>query len=121
MERERGENRVRRRGRRKARLIRGAAERAQMRVVRTGSRDARFGSKARGGAAELAGCSGTVQRLANEEREQRGGGDRRDPRALRGQRLQADAAFEPPDTALRTRRFSARPSGGSFTSAVPSR
>ena len=92
-----------------------------MGVVPALGRSTGVGGKALGGPAELAGRSGTVQRLADEEREQCRGGDRRDPRVLRGQRRQAEAAFELPDTALRTRRFSASPSGGSFTSAVPSR
>lgn len=121
MERERHESRVRRRFDREARLIRGATERAEMGVVPALRRNTGIGGEARGGGAEGGGHSGTMERLGDEEREQRGGGDRRDPRALRGQRLQADAAFAPPDTALRTRRFSASPSGGSFTSAVPSR
>lgn len=92
-----------------------------MRVVRSGRRFAGSRSEAGGGAVELTTGSGTVQRLANEEREQRDGCDRRDPRTLRGEHRQAEAAFAPPDTALRTRRFSASPSGGSFTSAVPSK
>ena len=119
--RERRENRVPCRRDREARLIRGATERAEVSVVSALRRSAGIGGEARGGAAELAGRSGTVQRLADEEQEQRRGGDRRDPPALGGQRRQAEVAFELPDTALRTRRFSARPSGGSFTSAVPSR
>ena len=92
-----------------------------MGVVPALRRSAGIGCEIRGSAAELAGRGGSVQRLAGEEREQRRGGDRRDPPALGGQRRQAEVAFELPDTALRTRRFSARPSGGSFTSAVPSR
>jgi hypothetical protein len=92
-----------------------------MGVVPALRRSAGIGGEARGGIAKLAGRSGTVQRLAGEEREQRRGGDRRDPPALGGQRRQAEVAFELPDTALRTRRFNASPSGGSFTSAVPSK
>ena len=92
-----------------------------MSVVPIGCRAARIGGEAGDCAAERGGDRGTVQRLANEQDEQGGGGDRRDPRSLRGQHRQAEAAFAPPETALRTRRFSARPSGGSFVSAVPSR
>lgn len=124
MERDRSENRERRCDERGARLVRGAAERADMRVVRVGRREAGIGREARRDVrvARRGGRSDAVQRLRCEEGEEGGGGDRRNATALRGQRRQAEAAFfAGPDTAFRTRRFSARPSGGSFASAVPSR
>lgn len=116
-----GENRVRRRCERRARLIRGATQRTEMGMVPALRRSAGIRGEARGGAVERGSRSRTVERLADKEREQRRGGERRDSPAPDAQLHQAGFSFPVPATALRTRRFSARPSGGSFTSAVPSR
>ena len=108
---------------REARLPGGAAQRAEVLVVRAGIRGAGVGADAGGGvgAARRGGRRGTVEGLAEAERKEGGGGEGRDPLALRGERRQADAALAVPATALRTRRFRARPSGGSLASSVPSR
>ena len=118
---EHADGRMRRGAHREARLIRGATQGTQMSVVCIGCRVARIRCDAGDDAPETGSSSRPVERLAGEGHEQGGGGDRRDPRALRGPHRQAEAAFARPETALRTRRFSARPSGGSFASAVPSR